>query len=134
MKVLRGLGIGMIVVVLASAVYVRGRHRVATAMSEAAANDGRVLMVDDLRAGAGNLRGVTEVQGVVGATSTERRIFGLIDVREVEACGGIDCPEFMLPVNWEGELPALGQTVLVRGQVKTTDGGLLFAASEVTPR
>lgn len=132
MKVLVVIGVGAVMMALAAALYLKGQSREPSVVAEAPGKSGLVLMVDDLRDDAGRLQGVIEVQGVVGGSSAERQLLGLIDTREVEACGGIDCPEFILPVQWDGEVPALGQTVSVKGQVRTTDEGLLLAASEVT--
>jgi hypothetical protein len=134
LKTLLAAGVGITVLALAGFYFSERGAGTGAASDDSPPGAETVLMVDELRDGAEGASGEVEVRGVVGGTNTERQLFGLIDSREVEACGGISCPEFMLPVEWAGELPAPGETVSVRGQVKTTDQGLLLAASEVNAR
>ncbi len=125
MKLLAALGFGLL---LAAVGFVYWSSRPASAR----AYDDSTLMVDDLRAGPKRFLGRTaEVSGVVGSANPDRGLFGLIDAREVQECGTIHCPEFVLPVEWTGELPAPGETVSVMGEVRRTGEGLMFVASEV---
>ncbi len=89
------------------------------------------LMVDDLCTRPERFAGEIEVLGVVGGTKPSEKLFGLIDQREVTACGTADCPEFVLPVLWDREMPAVGESVSVTGRVQQTEKGFLFVAKEV---
>ncbi len=123
------LAVGLAVVLLAAAVLLAGRL-IPTASTSLPPAPG-VLMVDDLRSDPGNSPDEIVVLGVVGGISVERQRFGLIDPREVEACGTVDCAEFILPVAWDGGMPAVYELVLVTGRVQESAEGLVLAASKV---
>ena len=101
--------------------------RPATPVSE----PGAPLMVDDLRKQPGRLGSELNVLGVVGGSSEGESIFGLIDRREVESCGTVECPEFLLPVLWKGKMPEVRQVVVVQGRLQKTSKGLVLEAVEV---
>jgi hypothetical protein len=91
------------------------------------------LLVDDLLDfdGVGNQ---VKVIGFVGGTNEGQGMFGLVDPREVEACGTVTCPRFLLPVSWDGEMPGIGLELLVSGTVRRADEGLVLVASGVEAR
>ena len=89
------------------------------------------LMVDELKSRPERFATEIAVSGVVGATNAALKQFGLVDTREAEKCGTVQCPEFVLPVSWEGDMPRVGEAVTVLGRVERSDGGLVLRASEV---
>lgn len=89
------------------------------------------LMVDDLRNKPGRFTEVISVLGVVGRRNTEHNLLGLIDKEEVEECGTIHCPEFLLPVRWRKTMPAKGATVVVRGKLEKASNGFVLAAERI---
>lgn len=89
------------------------------------------LMVDDLRAKADQGKDTISVLGVVGGRNAERSIFGLIDKREVEECGTVSCPEFLLPVHWSGDMPRMREIVVVSGTLAQSSTGLVLVAEKV---
>ena len=123
------LAVGLAAFLLAAIVLLAGRL-IPTASTSPPPAPG-ILMVDDLRSDPGNSPEQIVVLGVVGGTSVERHRFGLIDRREVEACGTVDCAEFILPVAWDGGMPAVYDLVVVTGRVQESEGGLVLAASKV---
>ncbi len=126
------LGVGFAVAAAAAGIYWHSRPQTPQVTAQRPADREGALMVDELRSNPGRFQGEIEVQGVVAGTSAGRQLFGLIDVCEAQKCGTTDCAEFILPVKWGGKLPARGETVSVRGQVRTTDKGLMLVAAEVT--
>ena len=131
MKMFAVVGAGVVIALAAGGLYWQTRPEAPAGAVPHPAGRDAALMVDDLRDNPDRFQGETQVLGVVGGASAARQLFGLIDRREVEACGQLDCPEFILPVKWGGEAPTVGETVSVRGTVKKTDEGLVFVASEV---
>jgi len=90
-----------------------------------------LLMVDELKSRPERFAKEITVSGVVGGTNNSRKQFGLVDTREVNKCGTVECAEFVLPVSWEGEMPHVGEAVTVFGRVEGSDSGFVLRASEV---
>ena len=90
-----------------------------------------VLAVDDLRNKPERFTGEIQVFGVVGGTKDSEHLFGLVDKREVEACGTMDCPEFLLPVRWRGAMPPVGDEVTVAGELQLSPQGLVLEATKI---
>lgn len=76
-----------------------------------------------------------EVSMVIGAACKvmpDEKRFGLMDTRKFGCCDKPEnCVAGVLPVKWEGTMPAEKATVRVRGKVVEEGGKLFFAASEV---
>jgi hypothetical protein len=94
-------------------------------------DEGRLLAVDDLRHEPERFEGEIRVFGVVGGTKASEQMLGLIDKREVEACGTTTCPEFLLPVRWRGPMPSVGDEVAVAGVLRKSPEGLVLEATGV---
>jgi hypothetical protein len=72
------------------------------------------------------------VIGVACKADPAGKRFGLMDTRKFGCCDKPEnCVAGVLPVKWEGTMPAEKATVRVRGTVVEEGGKLLFAASEV---
>ena len=91
------------------------------------------LRVADLRTRPLRGRRVS-VLGVVGVVRPEESLFAMVDGAEVDACRTVACAEFLLPVSWQGEMPAVGDLVTVTGRVEASPSGSMLVAREVKRR
>ncbi len=89
------------------------------------------LGVDDFMKHVDDHKGEVTIEGVVSAVSASDKRVALIDVTEFERCKVVTCAQYTLPVQWSGELPAIKDKVLVRGNVKTQGGKLVFVGAPV---
>lgn len=87
-----------------------------------------VLSVDDVAARPDEYKQGVAVRGVVSFVSTKEQIAVLISEAEFATCGTA-CPNVVLPVRWRGELPAITDRVIVRGEIKETERGYLLNAA-----
>jgi hypothetical protein len=71
------------------------------------------------------------LRGVVAGRNEAAGAFALVDLREYERCGAEACADEIVPVRYAGALPDVGRTVRVRGRVRRSDEGMVFAADEV---
>jgi hypothetical protein len=86
----------------------------------------RAIGVDELMKNVDKHRGSVVVEGIVSAAAQGR--ISLIDCGELEKCGVTTCARLTLPVQWSGTPPAVKQRVRLHGQVRESDGKLVFAA------
>lgn len=86
------------------------------------------LGVDAFMRNVDQHRGPVTVVGVVSAASADKQGLTLIDTKEFAECG-IGCASLALPVRWAGPAPAAKKTVRVNGEVRESDGKLVFIAS-----
>ncbi len=71
-----------------------------------------------------------DVVGVVSRRDTAKGTFALIDRGECSRCPTTSCAPPSLPVRWTGNLPAVRESVRVKGAVRDTkEGKFLFAES-----
>ncbi len=71
-----------------------------------------------------------DVVGVVSRRDAAKGTFALIDRAEYSRCRSVSCPSASLPVRWTGALPAVTESVRVKGAVRDTrEGKFLFAES-----
>lgn len=87
-----------------------------------------VLSVDDIAKRPDKYKGQVVARGVVSYVNAKERVAALISESEFAACGNA-CPDVVLPVRWRGELPAMTDRVLVRGEIERTAEGYLFNAA-----
>lgn len=87
-----------------------------------------VMSVDDVAARPDQYTREIAVRGVVSFVSANDRVAVLISESEFATCGPA-CPNVVLPVLWQGELPAITDRVIVRGAIEKTDKGYLFNAA-----
>lgn len=87
------------------------------------------LGVDALMRNVDQHRGPVTVVGVVSAASADKQAVTLIDTKEFAECGVTNCASLALPVRWAGPAPAVEKTVRVNGEVRESDGKLVFVAS-----
>ena len=94
-------------------------------------DDIAVVGVDELMESPNDFDGPVQVEGVVSGVSDIDDKLTLIDLEEYELCKDVTCAALMLPVNWEGEMPDVEDEVVVFGEIRETDEGLIFAALEI---
>lgn len=87
-----------------------------------------VLGVEEFMRDVDNYPGQVRLEGVVSAVAAEERVLTLIDVAELERCGVVTCAPLSLPVKWNGEMPAVRDVVLLKGEVSESGGKLIFLA------
>lgn len=116
--------------VLVTAIVIAGRSYDGDppAASSAGSTASRVLGVEELMKATTQPPGVLRVAGVVSAVSPAEKRLALIDLRELDECGKTTCAQFTLPVEWAGAMPAVRDVVRVEGEVKETNGKLIFVA------
>jgi hypothetical protein len=73
--------------------------------------------------------GVNRVDGVVSQVFADRHMVALIDVAEFKDCDVVTCAKLTLPVQWQGELPAVASIVRVTGSVEKQGFRQVFTAS-----
>lgn len=74
------------------------------------------LQVNQVVADPAAFSGTVQIVGVMAAVSqTDKTVFGVMDLKEL-ACTTPNCNKALLPVSWNGGLPALGDEVRVTGR------------------
>lgn len=72
------------------------------------------------------------VMGVVCKANPVEKRFGMSDAKKFGCCDTpANCVTGVLPVEWQGKMPADGSTVRARGKVVEEGGKLLFRADDV---
>ncbi len=74
-----------------------------------------------------------DVVGVVSRRNLAKGTFALIDCAEYTHCKTVTCASASLPVQWEGALPVIEETVRVKGAVRDTKEGKFLFAESVEP-
>lgn len=105
-----------------------GRSRNAKSVVPDSSASKAVLGVETLMRAPDRYPGRVRVEGVVSAVAAKQQTLALIDTREFQQCGTVDCAELALPVRWTGPMPAVRQTIRVEGQVQEAGGKLVFVA------
>jgi hypothetical protein len=90
-----------------------------------------VVEVDDLAAKPEDFSGEVVLKGVVAGVNKETSVFGIIDAREFEECGVLTCPKNLVPVKFDGKIPAVKTIVNITGEILRNDKGLVFEAKAV---
>ncbi len=98
---------------------------------EVAAASPKVLGVDDFMKNVDRYRGKVSLEGVVSAIVPEQQAVSLIDAKEFQNCGVTTCAKLILPVQWRGLVPAVGDLVRVEGQAQEVKGKLMFVADKL---
>lgn len=90
-----------------------------------------VLGVEEFMREVDNHPGQVRLEGVVSAVAAEERALTIIDVGELERCGVVTCAPLSLPVQWNGEMPAVRDVVVLKGEVAESGGKLFFLANSL---
>jgi len=129
------ISFGLLVLVAGVALtwYGRGTPQASAEEKKAAAAEAaaRPLGVEDFMKHVDMYKGSVVLEGVVSSSSSEKRMLSLIDRHEFEECGMKGCAAYVLPVSWSGKMPAVKQIVRAEGEVKKSEGKLVFVASSI---
>jgi hypothetical protein len=87
-----------------------------------------VLGVEPFMRAVDNYRGPVRLEGAVSAVVPEDQALTIIDVGELERCGVVTCAPLYLPVRWDGDMPAVGDIVRLRGEIGESENKLIFIA------
>jgi hypothetical protein len=89
------------------------------------------LNVNEVGSDPAAFTGTITVTGVTaGFAAQDATLFGLMDKKELQ-CQTPNCKKLLIPVRYQGKLPALGDEVLVTGSFVDAGGGYLFAAQKI---
>jgi len=111
-------GIGLVLVIACTVVFLQQTKVHALAVNEVASDPAAF-------AGTITVTGVT-----YGFSRQDPNLFGIMDVKELQ-CQSPNCNKLILPVKYQGKLPAAGDEVSLTGSFVNTGGGYLFAAEEI---
>jgi hypothetical protein len=90
-----------------------------------------VLTVKQVSEHPEKVPGQIRILGVVSQIEEDQALFGLVDETEGFSCLPEECSDCLVPVSWDGLMPEIGQTVIVTGQIESSQQGLVVAASRV---
>lgn len=101
----------------------------ATAALLSGCNEAKALHVNEVGSDPAAYTGTITLVGVTKAFSrADSTVFGIMDLKELQ-CTTPNCNKPLLPVKYQGALPAIGDEVRVTGSFTQTQGGYLFTAS-----
>ena len=96
-----------------------------------ACNEARALNVNEVGSDPAAYSGTITIVGVTkGFAQSDATVFGIMDIKEKQ-CNTPNCNMTMLPVKYQGSLPAIGDEVQVTGSFVQIQGGYLFTANNV---
>ena len=78
-------------------------------------------------------KGQIQVAGVVSQVVADSKLFGLIDLEEFKTCRKVNCASLVLPIEWDGAMPEVGQQVTAIGAIRKAGERFVFSASNVEP-
>jgi len=91
----------------------------------------QALGVNEVAADPAAFTGTLTVTGVTyGFSRQDPSIFGIMDVKELQ-CQSPNCNKLILPVKYQGQMPAGGDEITLTGTFVNTGGGYLFAAEQI---
>ena len=94
-------------------------------------NETKALNVNEVGSDPAAYTGTITIVGVTkGFAQADATVFGIMDLKEKQ-CNTPNCNMTMLPVRYQGSLPAIGDEVEVTGSFVQLQGGYLFAANEI---
>jgi hypothetical protein len=112
------VGIGLVVVVAVTVVFFQ-QTKV------------HALSVNEVTSDPAAFSGTITVTGVTyGYSRQDPNIFGIMDVKELQ-CQSPNCNKLILPVKYQGKMPAGGDEITMTGSFVNVGGGYLFAAEQI---
>lgn len=111
-------GIGLVVIIAATVIFLQQPRAHALSVNEVASDPAAFT-------------GTITVTGVTyGFSRQDPNIFGIMDVKELQ-CQSPNCNKLILPVKYQGQLPAGGDEISMTGSFVNAGGGYLFAAEQI---
>ena len=121
----------IILVALAGAGFALRAWRNVSTSHEAADDPRGILGVEEFMRRPEDHPGRVRVKGVVSSVEAESRLVTLVDQKEWEECGQVNCAPLSLPVRWVGAMPRVEEGVAVSGRVEEQAGKLVLVAEAV---
>lgn len=90
-----------------------------------------IIHVDDLAQRLGAYQGELTLSAVVAGVNQSEGVISVIDSREFETCGTLDCARNYIPVKMSGELPKPKTRLQITGRIARTNKGLVFESGRV---
>lgn len=100
-------------------------------VAEAQTAAGASVEVDDLADHPERYAGEVTLRAAVARVNRSKGVVSVIDAREFESCGSVDCAKHYVPVKLDGPLPEPKTVVTLVGRVTRTERGLVFEASRL---
>jgi len=97
--------------------------------AEASASSKATLGVDEFMKNADRYRGKVSLEGVVGTVVPKEQEITLMDRGKLGVCACVQVN--LLPVQWCGPMPAMGDLIRIEGQAQEVKGKLMFIADKL---
>ncbi|MCX5888541.1 MAG: hypothetical protein NTY36_03715 [Deltaproteobacteria bacterium] len=97
--------------------------------AEASASSKATLGVDEFMKNADRYRGKVSLEGAVAAVVPREQAITLMDRGKMGVCSCVQVN--LLPVQWRGPMPAMGDLIRVEGQAQEVEGKLMFVADKL---
>ena len=97
--------------------------------AEAAASPQAILGVDEFMKNVDRHRGKVSLEGVVGAVVPREQEITLLDKEKILVCACVQVN--LLPVQWCGPMPAMGDLIRIEGQPQEVKGKLMFVSGQI---
>ena len=97
--------------------------------AEASASSKATLGVDEFMKNADRYRGKVSLEGVVGTVVPKEQEITLMDRGKMGVCSCVQVN--LLPVQWRGPMPAMGDLIRVEGQAQEVEGKLMFVGDKL---
>ena len=103
-------------------------------VAEAQTPAGIPVEVDDLADHPERYTGEVTLRAAVARVNRSKGVISVIDAREFESCGSVECARHYVPVKVDGPLPEPKTVVTLVGRVTRSEKGLVFEASRLEVR
>ena len=97
--------------------------------AEASASPQAILGVDEFMKNVDRHREKVILEGVVGAVVPRQQEITLLDKEKILVCACVQVN--LLPVQWCGPMPAMGDLIRIEGQPREVKGKLMFVADKL---
>jgi hypothetical protein len=97
--------------------------------AESSASSKAILGVDEFMKNADRYRGKVSLEGVVGTIVPREQAITLMDKGKLGVCACVQVN--LLPVQWCGPMPAMGDLIRIEGQAQEVEGKLMFVADKL---
>ena len=97
--------------------------------AEASASPKAILGVDEFMKNVDRHQGKVSLEGLVGAVVPRQQEITLMDKEKILVCACVQVN--LLPVQWCGSMPAMGDLIRIEGQPQEVKGKLIFVADKL---
>ena len=96
---------------------------------EASASPKAILGVDEFMKNVDRYQGKVSLEGVVGTVVPGEQEITLVDRGKFLVCACVQV--ILLPVQWCGPMPAMGDLIRIEGQAQEVEGKFMFVADKL---